>query len=468
MQVTGGVGFAPASIGGKPVLSDTSWPAGAGSDANGQTGLSDGVKTWAIVQRVHRVEQACADFSLLYVNAGSDEHFAAPAGIPSNAITIATTVWKQSGNPNLGGTPVDVTFGGATSYSLTPEQILTSDVIAGPFAAGDLVWERTLVQVAAGGRWPLGTRTVWNSTDGYRTGTGAGPSTDYLHTGTVTPQSGTYTHFAACGSLSTSLVGATPVVGFIGTSIAEGYNDQAHNAHFVQACNARNVPVVRVAHGGSSALRWNLSGNHEIRMALLGQATDVVVEHLTNDFQNSLTNPPIPTVTDWVNCATRLRTLHKMLSDAGKRAYQLTGCPSYNKSTDGWATVGSQSANDKDIVRTMTNAWIRAGCPEKAGVPVVPGTSGAIPSPYLTGWFEVADVVETARDSGVWKQGMTADGIHPTSAGHAAVAATIDLSGIFAAAGVTPPPAPPPPVAVTNLRAIQMVGGQMVSVQVLH
>jgi hypothetical protein len=62
--------------------------------------------------------------------------------------------------------------------------------------------------------------------------------------------------------------------------------------------------------------------------------------------------------------------------------------------------------------RVSLNTWLRT-----------------VPSP-LTGVVEIADVFETARNSGLWKVNGTAnyyttDGIHPSALGHTDAAAVI-------------------------------------------
>jgi lysophospholipase L1-like esterase len=466
MLITGGVGQTPSNIGGTPVLRQTSWPAGA---LNG-SGLSNGTDTWGVSQRQHVVFQDCDSFELIYVWAGADEHAAPPIdqGIPSNNGTISATIWKQSANPNTGGTPVDVTFGGSASYTIAPEQILVSDSIPGPFKKGDILYERTMVTVPSGGTWPLGTRTQpQGGTDGGRQGTGT-PPVDYLHTGSITsvyPD----TRFAACSSSSSTLASPVPIAALIGTSIAEGTSGENHEAHVVQACANANIPCVRLARGGESALMFNTTGNHEIRLALTAQATVIIVEHLTNDFQNS---------SDFTQCATRLRTLHQMLHNVGggRAVIQLTGCPSYGKSTDGWTTIQNQTPSSKIAFRTAVHDWIRAGCPEKNNVPVAPGTSGAVLSPFLyrgaggasDSYFEIADAVESSRNSGKWIPNYTGDGTHPNTTGHAAAALAVSTSILWAASGLTAPAPPPPPPTTDDMKSIQMIGGSMASIQSFH
>ncbi len=46
----------------------------------------------------------------------------------------------------------------------------------------------------------------------------------------------------------------------------------------------------------------------------------------------------------------------------------------------------------------------------------------------LAGYIEWADVVETSRDSGIWKVGYTVDGLHGNSTSYPLMVAAINLS----------------------------------------
>jgi len=75
--------------------------------------------------------------------------------------------------------------------------------------------------------------------------------------------------------------------------------------------------------------------------------------------------------------------------------YQATVGP-VSTSTDSWATTGNQTTAATNAQRVLLNNSIRQ-------------------SPAVAGVLEVADVEETARDSGIWKApGFTADGLHET------------------------------------------------------
>ena len=75
-----------------------------------------------------------------------------------------------------------------------------------------------------------------------------------------------------------------------------------------------------------------------------------------------------------------------------------------------------------------------AGAPQAVGA--VGGTvlrAGAVGHP-LAGYIEVADTVESARNSGLWKAGYSGDGTHPNTVGATAIAAALPSAvGYFGA-----------------------------------
>lgn len=82
--------------------------------------------------------------------------------------------------------------------------------------------------------------------------------------------------------------------------------------------------------------------------------------------------------------------------------FQATVAP-YTTSTDNWATVENQTPNASNANRIILNDLIRAGLDG------------------VTGYVEIADVVESGRNSGRWKPGHTSDGIHENATGYQAV-----------------------------------------------
>lgn len=93
----------------------------------------------------------------------------------------------------------------------------------------------------------------------------------------------------------------------------------------------------------------------------------------------------------------------------------------------GYVALSTETAFSFDGTgnREKLNDWLRDGSPLVDGAPAAIGTVGALRMGQaghpLYGLFEVADVVETARNSGRWKtdgtiQKYTKDGIHPNQA----------------------------------------------------
>lgn len=107
----------------------------------------------------------------------------------------------------------------------------------------------------------------------------------------------------------------------------------------------------------------------------------------------------------------------------GCKVFQTTITPR-TTTTDNFLTLANQTADATDPVRVALNTWIRAGSPIDPGTlaAVAVGTSGALLAGATNhplyantaaplGYVEVADTVESARNSGLWKViGTTATG----------------------------------------------------------
>lgn len=106
-------------------------------------------------------------------------------------------------------------------------------------------------------------------------------------------------------------------------------------------------------------------------------------------------------------------------------------------STDDWTTLAGQTHMPNEASRVGFNDWVRDGSPILAAGTYAPTGSSAVgtvragqPGHPLKGYLEVADTVESARNSGLWKVNGTArwtvqDGVHPAPAGHAAMAVPV-------------------------------------------
>lgn len=97
----------------------------------------------------------------------------------------------------------------------------------------------------------------------------------------------------------------------------------------------------------------------------------------------------------------------------------LSTMPPVTTSSDAWATVGNQTTHANNGVRVAVNNARRA-----------------LPSLFVACW-DVADTVESGRDSGKWKApGHTADGLHESELAYAAIVA----SGAVSTASLVRPP----------------------------
>jgi hypothetical protein len=104
-------------------------------------------------------------------------------------------------------------------------------------------------------------------------------------------------------------------------------------------------------------------------------------------------------------------TIWKLLAGYGIKTWQTTIAP-HTSSTDAWATIGNQTIlnpSTDNAPRITFNNWVRDGAPMLAGVAVAAGSNatgtlraGQSGHP-LAGYMELADVVESSRDSGYWR-----------------------------------------------------------------
>lgn len=104
---------------------------------------------------------------------------------------------------------------------------------------------------------------------------------------------------------------------------------------------------------------------------------------------------------------TRLQTIYGYFT--GTPIYQTTVGPRAT-STDSWATTANQTTDSNNAARVTFNDDVRAGLAT------------------VEGYFELADCIESARNSGKWKvtggaNGYTTDGLHENRAGYLLVPA---------------------------------------------
>jgi lysophospholipase L1-like esterase len=328
---------------------------------------------------------ACSDLRLMYANVYDSETYTPNDIVIRVALELAT------------GTVVPVFFSGKRSVTIEGGGFAISDPISVKLAAGDYIYPRTFLTVAnATDDWPQQRARLFDA--GERTERGVGLA-DMSLTGTI----GTGSQFAYGPiAVGATLPNAPANVALFGDSIIHGQGESADPANFgfaSRALNGKN-PYLRLARPGEQASQFEVAGLY-IRGSLAISSDYAICNYGLNDLiaSASVATLQADLVAAWT-----------LLTTAGLSVYQCTLTPK-TSSTDTWATTANQTPNLPDEARRVTiNDWIRT-----------------TPAP-LSGYFETADAVESARNSGLWKPLYTNDGTHPLAIGHAAMAATIDTS----------------------------------------
>ena len=153
------------------------------------------------------------------------------------------------------------------------------------------------------------------------------------------------------------------------------------------------MPAVLLSYGGAKI--QNDLANGTIRRQISAYCTDALIAYGIND------------ATTAGRTAAQIMADHKSLAAALALPTWLQTLAPKTASTDSWATTASQTTDaTANPIRVALNLLIRR-TPD-----------------WAAGYFELADVVESARDSGLWKPGYTADGLHENQTAAAAIAAS--------------------------------------------
>lgn len=298
-----------------------------------------------------------------------------------------------------------VKFTGADTVTIPAGGAARSDPIYGDFRAGDVIYIRTTCTMATGSTY------VYTGVAG--AGYAFGPVEDTSRVGD---------HYAGGANqavcpvrfLGRPTAGAVKrAVALIGDSIMQGANHDAdaYLSPFGLALRNQNVPFIKIAKGGETMQSFATLPGSNRRLALVVGCTDAVLNYGTNDLAGARTLAQFQ-----ADCIISWQRLARM----GMRVRHTTLTPRTTGSS--WVDGTGQTPVTGFEVggkRQLFNEWLRDGAPILAGAAVASGSSavgtlraGATGHP-LTGYIEVADVVETTRNSGLWKPNYTNDGIHP-------------------------------------------------------
>lgn len=285
-------------------------------------------------------------------------------------------------------------------------------------AEGITFWVRTLATVNVGSQFAQAAST----NDAFGEWTVDDTTTDETTSGSHTP---VYAHNCIAPLQVFSRGGtARKIVAGMGDSIMT--HQYLGRGLAESALNAAGIAWIDLAQIAEQA---NGITSTSKRLQLAKLCSTAISNYGVNDMINSVSAAALQS---------RLVTTWKALSGIGLRVIQTTITP-VSTSTDSWATVANQTPHANNAARTATNDWIRGGAPiDSSDVPVAVGTPGAKVAGGaghpLYGYYEVADTVESARNSGKWKAttgAFTSDGTHPTTLSLDAAQAAFDTSVII-------------------------------------
>ncbi len=336
------------------------------------------------------------------------------------ANAVSSTPTGSGGSSSLRTDTATVTSGSST---VTDTSIVSTDY--GKPVSGTGIPANTYVGTVTAGASFLLSSTSGSQTSVNATGNGSSVSVGGDLTGTnissatIPDATGKFQYVPSqiCGTPLAPIgaAGSTPVALLVGDSLMGGSNDFSAATYsgrstttpalagggFTARALYGKIPYIQTAVSGDQAALFLGTSGHFRRWTWASAGTTMLCNYGRNDLSNGQTLAQIQA---------NLLTIWTMGARRGQRVIQYTVTP-YTTSTDGWTTTGNQAnaTGNQESVRVSLNTWIRAGAPVASALsltPVAVGTAGALvagqPGHPLYTYFEVADLVESARNSGVW------------------------------------------------------------------
>ena len=320
------------------------------------------------VKAAHR----CYDIRLIYGNF----YFNNGTEIDnSNSITVKAAV--QIGTEGE-GTRYPVYFNNMRDVVIPAGKVVISDPVPIDLDTDDEFYIRTYADAGVGGYLP-GVKLYKNGFDGVKLLDAWEAATDKVDSGVLpTPGSGTTDTYAPIGIIATPMV-RKPFVALIGGSSMNGTGDigqlDTSNCGFAFRALGSKIGTLLLAPNSGRSDQFNAVCKNRIAQVTIGRANYAIVDYGRNEIDYGMTAEQIQA---------QLLILFEKLTARGMKVYACTVRP-MTTSTDLWMTVENQTKDAKNAVRIAVNGWLRT-----------------VPSP-LTGIFDLADAVESARDSGLWK-----------------------------------------------------------------
>jgi lysophospholipase L1-like esterase len=347
------------------------------------TGISDGVATSETSRDVfmsppYQVSDIQLCFSNIYINSSGE-------AVTTNDITVQANV-------EIAGVSYPLFQAGRRNMVLEPGAVdVPFDPLAIDIPANTAMYYRVYVSVSSGGVWPRGRFGRHNRAGGITAGAN---STAAI--GTLPNDQGQYIYGPSL-VLGRTVGNSAPSVLVVGDSLVAGQGDTGDaNGAVGFAERALTGVVGYTTLTKSGYLMTSLTNSHTRSLARCTQfCSSAILELGSNDIFGS-----------HVNLATmqsRAAAGAALLKNRGLKVFMTTIMP---------RSSGGVSANPTDSATTAAyNDWLRLG------------------QSFMDGLFDIADICETTRNSGLWKPALQpGDGIHPNGAGYATISAGIITS----------------------------------------
>jgi hypothetical protein len=279
-----------------------------------------------------------------------------------------------------------VKFGGSDSGIVAAGANLISDAVSVYIPRGAEFWIRTY----AVGSDDIIYRGQLDQLAGEACAYGAAGIDDLTNGGVITSNNGTSNAYGP-----TAIIGQTtfPTIFNIGDSRDYGLHDTLNalsNAGTFERALSPYFGFISAARSADKASSFVSS--HDKRMALAGYCSHAIVHHGINDLSNGATAAQL--ITD----------IEAIIGYFSIPVFTATLEP-HTDTTDNWATLENQTPRSTNANRVTFNDAVRAGLTGAAG------------------YFDIADAVESGRNSGLWKangnaKAYTDDGTHATRFGY--------------------------------------------------
>ena len=334
---------------------------------------------------------------------------------------------------NAGAAPLPVTWGGAASIVIKPGGTALSDVLEIDLPQGTVYWVVTYVSASAA-PFPF-TGYVIN---GVARNEGAYNQGDYSAAPNGIPNS----NFVAgsVGVYGPAVVFGVPFKGarsarvaLVGDDIMRGQSPTNDFYGYNIVPPLSQTSCVNIASSYEYAANFGNPLGHRYRISLVDGCTSWFSSFGTTESRlpTTLTNAATTVAT---MAASVISCWNVMVNRLGVSGVQSTLTP-YSTSSDSYATTANQTIGNAtgNTARVGFNNWLRNGAPMLNGAYAVAGSSangtlraGATGHP-LVAYFEVAHVVESARDSGLFKApGYTPDGYSLNPSAYTAISSAVD------------------------------------------